>query len=106
MILDADLLPDAHRKAGETLQAMKERRELATQKNGRPPKKVGQLVILKLEDIGLTIKQSSRYQMEASVPDDLLLDAPAVVILNGAIRINILDGRRPRRRNPAIHRHY
>jgi hypothetical protein len=29
-----------------------------------------------------------------------------VVILNGAIRINILDGRRPRRRNPAIHRHY
>jgi hypothetical protein len=60
---------DARRKVGETLKAMKEWGELA---EGKPkPSQAGRVT---LSDIGLTYNQSSRYQMEASVPDDIYQD--------------------------------
>lgn len=63
---------DARRKAGETLKAMKERGELYDKGGDRKSK--SQAAILKLSDLGLTLSQSSRYQTEASVPDDLYQD--------------------------------
>lgn len=56
---------DARRKAGETLAEMKERGELA-ERVGRN----GSQAATHLEDIGLTKSQSSRYQAEASVPQE------------------------------------
>lgn len=62
---------DARRKAGQTLKLMKDRGELADQKDGRKAYHAGTLT---LDDLGLTRNQSSRYQIEASVPDDLYQD--------------------------------
>jgi hypothetical protein len=64
---------DARRKAGETLQTMKKRGELATKESGRP-KKVSHAGIHTLDDLGLTLNQASRYQMESSVPDSVYQD--------------------------------
>ena len=56
---------EARRKAGETIQLMQERGELATGKIG-PGKKVSQPAtpFSTLDDLGLTRSQSSRYQLE------------------------------------------
>ena len=56
--------------AGDTLKAMKERGELAEQGGDRKSTSHDARLIT-LDDLGLTYSQSSRYQQEASVPDDL-----------------------------------
>jgi N6-adenosine-specific RNA methylase IME4 len=61
------IMLDARRKAGDTLQLMKERGELA--ERGRP-EQTSQAATYTLESIGLTRSQSSRYQQEASVPEE------------------------------------
>jgi hypothetical protein len=61
----AKIMLDARRKAGDTLRVMKERGELA---EGRI--KLSQHARVTLDDLGLTYSQSSRYQQEASVPED------------------------------------
>ena len=58
---------DARRKAGTTLMAMRERGELTE----RGEKQIYQHGIFTLKDLGLTGNQSSRYQQEASVPQDI-----------------------------------
>jgi hypothetical protein len=58
---------DARRKAGATLNTMRERGELAE----RGKKQIYQRGILTLKDLDLTANQSSRYQKEASVPQSL-----------------------------------
>ena len=45
---------------------MQERGELATKQDGRP--EVSQPATLTLDDLGVTRSESSRYQLEASVP--------------------------------------
>ena len=62
----ARLALDARRKAGNTLKEMMERGELA--KPGKS--KMSQRATFTLEDLGLTRNQSSRYQQEASVPQE------------------------------------
>jgi hypothetical protein len=61
----ARIMLDARRRAGDTLKLMKQRGELAergdaTSQRGRSS----------LADLGLTYNQSSRYQKEASVPQE------------------------------------
>ena len=53
---------------GETLKLMKERGELDV--GGRPTETSRSVRPVSLESIGLTKSQSSRYQLEASVPQD------------------------------------
>jgi len=55
---------DARRKTGATLKAMRDRGELA--ERGR--KQISQRAIFTLDDLDLTLSDSSRYQLEASVP--------------------------------------
>lgn len=59
------IMLDARRKAGETLKRMQERGELAA----RGDAKKSQPATFNLEDLGLTRRQSSRYQLEASLPE-------------------------------------
>lgn len=62
----ARIMLDARRHAGLTLIAMKERGELATRGDAMSQRGTS----VTLDDLGLSRNQSSRYQQEASVPDD------------------------------------
>jgi len=60
---------DARRRAGQELRSMKDRGEL---EHGGDRKSNSQAAsLISLADLGLTYSQSSRYQQEASVPDDV-----------------------------------
>jgi hypothetical protein len=76
----ARLMLDARRKAGETIRLMKERGELAERvgRNGSQPGTHS------LDDLGLTKNQSSRYQQEASVPDEVYRDWVAAIVESDA----------------------
>jgi uncharacterized protein YjiS (DUF1127 family) len=78
----ARLMLDARRKAGETIRLMKERGELA--ERGRDRKEMSQAATFKLDDIGLTRSQSSRYQQEASVPEEVYRDWVAAIVESDA----------------------
>lgn len=58
---------DARRKMGTVLKTMRERGELAE----RGKRNMSQRATFILEDLGLTRSQSSRYQQEARVPQDV-----------------------------------
>ena len=57
---------DARRKAGETIRVMKERGELREGK----PKLSHAGIVSSLDDLGLTLNESSRYQAEATIPEE------------------------------------
>jgi hypothetical protein len=65
----ATVMLNARRKAGETLRLMRDRGDLDRGQGG-DRKSRSQAATVKLEDLGLTKSQSSRYQLEASVPED------------------------------------
>jgi hypothetical protein len=79
----ARLMLDARRKAGETIRIMKERGELDCGMGGnrRSQSHAG---TVKLDDLGLTKNQSSRYQQEASVPEEVYRDWVEAIVESDA----------------------
>jgi N6-adenosine-specific RNA methylase IME4 len=66
----AVVMLNARRKAGQTLIEMKHRGELAA-RGANPKKRKSQAGTITIDDLGLTKNQSSRYQKEAKVPQDV-----------------------------------
>jgi hypothetical protein len=66
----ARLALDARRKAGDTLNEMRKRGELA-ERGSNQHTRLSQPAMTTLEDLGFTPSQGSRYQQEASVPADV-----------------------------------
>lgn len=62
----------AERRAGELIREMQNDGRLASQSTGRPVGEVSQPAILKLDDVGLTADQSSRFQRVAKLSSDEL----------------------------------
>ena len=92
--------PLARRKAGDTLRLMRERGELADR--GRQ-EQMSQRGTFTLSDLGITRNQSSRWQAEAAVPEDVyqvwvneILDAGGELTASGLRKLC--------KKSPSLHR--